>query len=232
MLPRLTQDCQPIINGQPVSEEALVRHELERARVALALLKSKLGIEGLRALLADVGEQAHHDVKARVEASAGKWLPSTAELEVKGCTAQEFLAWYGARIQASDQNTLLAAHPEHYVVTRAEDGRVDVIETSGHWGLPHRFYVQVGSDTSIAPDPEAIDPSYTLAMAGAGYLDDGTQTGIVLHQFADTVDGFRARLSIYFPAENAAEMIEGHKWHLALEFTNWVNLCLQERRAG
>ena len=53
----------------------------------------------------------------------------------------------------------------------------------------------------------------------------------MLHQFAETDTGFKAKLTIYFPAASAPEMIEGHRWHLACEFTNWVNLCI-ESQAG
>ena len=55
-----------------------------------------------------------------------------------------------------------------------------------------------------------------------GQTPDGTTIGHALHQFRETTDGFDALLAIYFPAAAPEEFIEGHRQHLAVEFTNWI----------
>jgi hypothetical protein len=96
-------------------------------------------------------------------------------------------------------------------------------------GLPSRFLVRLGNDVNAAPDPAAIDAAYPIRMTGYGYQMDGTESGGILQQFANTAEGFKAKLMIYFPAATPPELIEGHKWHLACEFTNWVNMFLDNK---
>ena len=59
-------------------------------------------------------------------------------------------------------------------------------------------------------------------MAGNLTLPDGTIIGHALHQFQETETGFDALLAIYFPAAAPEDLIEGHRQHLAVEFTNWI----------
>jgi hypothetical protein len=134
-------------------------------------------------------------------------------------------------VQANDQEALGRACPEHYVVTPTGDGRMDVIETTGGYGLPTRFFVKLGeTGASSSPRPADVDPTYPLQMAGRAWLRSGQESGRVLHQFAETQGGFKAKLTIYFPAASPPGLVEGHRWHLACEFTNWVNLCIESRK--
>jgi hypothetical protein len=59
-------------------------------------------------------------------------------------------------------------------------------------------------------------------MVGTVALANGTTIGHGLHQFREATDGFDALLAIYFPAAAPEEFIEGHRQHLAVEFTNWI----------
>lgn len=230
MSARQTESCQPFIDGIAISEEVFVRHELERARAALALMKAKLGPQGMLDLLAREREEMEQEERETVRGSAGGWTPALAELQVKGLKAQEFLEWFYARARAGDHAAMLAAHPEHYLISQTADGRLDVIETTGEWRHPSRFFAKLGvAPQEAAPNLADIDPSYPHSMAGVFTLADGLEMGRVLHQFANTDEGFKAKLIIYFPAGSEAEKIQGHKWHLAIEFTNWVNLCLKEK---
>ena len=51
---------------------------------------------------------------------------------------------------------------------------------------------------------------------------DGVAIGGVRHQFRDTTDGFHARLTVEFPMPTIGRMVKGHRWHLACEFSNWI----------
>ena len=46
--------------------------------------------------------------------------------------------------------------------------------------------------------------------------------GHALHQFRKTGSGFDALLVIYFPAAAPEDLIEGHRQHLVVEFTDWI----------
>ena len=54
--------------------------------------------------------------------------------------------------------------------------------------------------------------------AGAG----GVPIGGVRHLFRDEPNGFRARLTVEFPLTMPSYMIRQHRWHLACEFSNWI----------
>lgn len=222
----ITKYAQTAINGKEVTEVDLLRWEVQRSRVALALLRKKLGVAGLQELLKEETVESAQEMREWASKSNGKWLASTTLIEVTGLKAEQFLAWFRERVAANDQVAMGLACPEHYVVTPTPDGRLDVIETTGGYGLPDRFLVKLGEGASACPNPEDIDPEYPMLWAGRGHLHDGTEWGRVTHQFADTADGFKAKLTIYFPAGAASGLIEGHRWHLACEFTNWVNLCI------
>lgn len=223
----MTKYCRPTIKGRPVSEEELLRWEVERSRVALALLRRKLGIEGLQQLLQEETAETDREMRQWVTESNGEWAVSMTEIEVAGLKSEQFLAWFRERVAENNQTAMGLACPEHYVVTPTADGRLDVIETTGGYGLPDRFLVKLGEGASACPNPDDIDPAYPMLWAGRATLLDGTEMVRVAHQFADTENGFKAKLTAYFPANAASGLIEGHCWHLACEFTNWVNLCIE-----
>jgi hypothetical protein len=47
-------------------------------------------------------------------------------------------------------------------------------------------------------------------------------SGAIRHQFRDHGDGFSARLTIEFPALTPGRIVRTHRWHLACEFSNWI----------
>jgi hypothetical protein len=113
---------------------------------------------------------------------------------------------------------MLAAQPEHFVVTGNADATSDVVENIG----PHvcSFKIHFTGEDSAAGD---LLPDYPIRMVGHAKLADGTVTMHVLHQFRDTAAGFDAHLTIFFPeACPEAEVIEQHRQHLAVEFNNWI----------
>lgn len=55
---------------------------------------------------------------------------------------------------------------------------------------------------------------------------DGLAVGRLRHQFRNEGEGLSARLTIEFPALTPGPMIRGHQWHLASEFSNWLEAAL------
>jgi hypothetical protein len=230
MLKITTAHCQPFIEGRAISEEEFLRWEVARSREALALLRKKLGIAGIQELLEEELGNSDREHARMSHESKGNWAASTTEIDVKGVSAGDFLQWFRERVQANDQSAMGRACPEHYVVAPTDDGRLDVIETTGGWGFPTRFFAKLGETAETAcPNPDDIDSSYPMKWAGRFTLRNGEENGRVLHQFMDTAGGFKAKLTIYFPAASPPGLIEGHRWHLAVEFTNWVTLCIESR---
>ncbi len=65
-------------------------------------------------------------------------------------------------------------------------------------------------------------PIFPHQVAGVARLEDGLAIGGVRHQFRKDGDGFRALLTVEFPARVPGNMIAQHCWHLAVEFSNWI----------
>ncbi len=115
---------------------------------------------------------------------------------------------------------MLHACPDHYVIARDDRGRQLVIETTGGSPLPGAFVVDYDDVSELRTPP---DPSFPVQVAGVARLADGLAIGGVRHQFRDEGQGFRARLTVEFPSTLPRRMIAAHCWHLACEFSNWID---------
>jgi hypothetical protein len=216
-----------LIDGVEISELALLRYEVQRARIAAFLLYEKIGAQGVAALLKSEIATMEGIEREWVKRSAGEWTGSITEIRVNGGSAGGFLEWFQERVASDDQAMMFNAHPEHYALVRAPDGRVSILETIGGWKLPGLIYARFTQDEGDAA--EALDPALPVRLIGHLVSEDGEARGRVLHQFGDTSYGFRARLGIYWPAKAEPDMIKGHQWHLACEFVNWTRMYIESR---
>ncbi|MBV2152787.1 hypothetical protein [Kitasatospora sp. SUK 42] len=204
------------LDGTPRPREAVLAWELDRARAALRLLKQRLGDDRMRELLTPDTTASDADLAGWARASGGRWRTAVTELTATGIDADGFLAWWQGRLRAGDRTALLAANPEHYLADSAGE-RVEIIETIGTG--PARFLLRFHDDVPIAgPGHEA----FPVRIGGTGTLADGTEVLRVMHEFADTPDGLRIRLTVQFPEAAPDLLPTGHQWHFACEFTNWL----------
>ncbi len=218
------------IDGAVIREEDRLRKELERARIALALLKEAIGPDEMRRILKKHLDQGSADVMRWQQASGQGRKDSQTIIRVKGMKVAEFLDWFGKVNQQGNLATLLAANPEHYLVRPyAKDGRKyqELIETMGMYGEPLHCILEF--PPSVPDAEQYLDSSYPYTMIATGTLAaNGEKIGIrALHQFRDTEDGFEAKLLIQFPDHAPAELVQGHKMHLAIEFNNWIEAARQ-----
>lgn len=189
--------------------------ELAFARRALALLKARLGRQGLEDLLASDTEAGNAYLREMANRSDGQWKPATTDITVRGLSTAQFLGWFHDNL--GDMSAMQAAEPEHFVVTANEDGTSSVVENIG----PHvaSFTITFTGEEEAAGE---LLPDYPIRMVGHAQLGDGTVTMRVLHQFKDTDTGLDAHLTIFFPAACPEELFEQHRQHLAVEFGNWL----------
>lgn len=161
--------------------------------------------------------------QAGVTLSRGRRALSSVEMVVDSGTAQGFVDWFLARHADDDAPTMLAANPDHHLIARLPDGRQDVIETTGGAPLSSRFIITFGDTDGLTI---ATDDRYPVRFGGRCRLPGGTEIGAALHQFRDEDVGFSAKLGIEFPATLPQRLITAHHWHLACEFSNWVEAYL------
>ncbi|MCM2416490.1 hypothetical protein [Streptomyces sp. RKAG290] len=196
--------------------------ELFYARRALDRFRTRLGRQGLLDLLADDIEEGNAFLRECARTSDGSFKAGTTVLTTQGLTSGEFLAWMDKAF-AGDENALLAAHPEHYVMGTDSIG-ARVVENIG----PHvcSFYMGGWGTEALAwaTDADELLPEsgFPRKMSSNLFLTDGTVVGRALIQFGDTADGFTSNLTVYFPTTCPDEILEHHLRHYAVEFRNWI----------
>jgi hypothetical protein len=81
------------------------------------------------------------------------------------------------------------------------------------------------------PDFVEDEPTFPTKMTGRGYLEDGTQIMELYHQFRDHADGqgFDVDLAIYFPVAAGEDVVECHRQHLLVEFSNWSKQAFEAK---
>ncbi|MBD0676689.1 hypothetical protein [Streptomyces sp. CBMA156] len=205
-----------VIDGTEYTQGDIRQWELNRARNALTLLKSRIGDELMRELLSEDLRVADEIMAPLPDASDGAWQSAVTEMEINGITAEEFLTWWQGRLASADRTALLAANPEHYLADSA-DGVVEIIETIGSG--PLRFFLTFHDGVAIEDEGHE---TYPVRIGGTGRLTDGTEICRVMHEFGDGPRGLRIRLTIQFPASAPEHVFTGHKWHFACEFLNWL----------
>ncbi len=144
---------------------------------------------------------------------------SVVDLHVGAGSAAEFVAVFDRWTQTSDHEAMLRACPDHYVIRTDAHGRQEVLETTGGSPLPSLFRIDYSDVSSLTTPPDALFPHQ---IAGVARASDGSAIGGVRHQFRDDAGGFSARLTVEFPMPTPGRMVSGHRWHLACEFSNWI----------
>lgn len=241
-MPNHALEIQTTIAGRAVSRREIQDWEARRAVRVLRKLgvddvtgsvrqlrdrllerKLELGYVELERRLAR--ELAVADVAGAAAArlSFGRRQLCTIELRGTGGSAEIVPDWYASTIAANEVAPLLAACPDHYSLRTRADGAVEVIETTG--GSPAAVRMLFDADTRTLRSP--TDASFGTEWAGSATTNSGTVIGGIRHLFADRPDGFHARLTVEFPRLTAPHMVAAHRWHLACEFSNWIESANQ-----
>ena len=145
----------------------------------------------------------------------------TVELRGTGGSAEAMPAFYKAAMDAGDEAPLLAAAPDHWILRKRDDGIQQVIETTGGSPLASRIFLD---ENEVGPIDTPADPTFPVQWVAFGRARlDGPPSGALRHQFRDEPGGgFTARLTIEFPRVTPARFVDAHRWHLACEFSNWI----------
>lgn len=193
--------------------------DLARQRAAFTDSKLALGPDEIRRRLARDIRLAAAVARGSTRLSFGRRTTSACDLHVTGGSAGAFVDWFTDTGRDDYARSMIAANPDHFLIDTAPDGRQEVIETTGGSPLATQFFVDY-NDTSPLVTPR--DPAFPVEAAGVARTDRGLAIGGVRHEFRDEGDGFLARLCVEFPRLTAPSMIAAHRWHLACEFSNWI----------
>jgi len=230
------------IGGRLVSRSEVLAWEARRASKVLR----KLGLGGRPmdiaaqrdALVAAKLELGHAEIERRLSRelrwserltgavsalSRGRRRVCSIELACEDGSAEGVPRWYLDAMESGDEAALLLGCPDHYVLRLRGDGLQEVVETTGGAPLATRILL----DPSQVPDLRtAADPDFPVQWVAAGGIRPGATVGGLRHQFRDEPGGgFRARLTVELPATVPPHLIRAHRWHLACEFSNWIEAC-------
>lgn len=238
----MTSIIRTFMNGQEIPRAQVLAWEQQRALAVLKKLGVKPAAQDLptlhRQLLARKAELGPEGLLHRLRwelaisdraAALTAWLSrgarrySVIELLVAQGSAEQFASWYEAAARRNNQAAMLGATPDHFVLRTDANDVMDVVETNGGSPLAARFFIDM-HDLSSLRSP--IDPAFPVRLVGVARSSNGTAIGGVRHQFRNEGSGFRARLTVEFPALMLPSVLSGHQWHLASEFANWVEMAL------
>ncbi|MER7555634.1 hypothetical protein ABTZ46_01755 [Nocardioides sp. NPDC126508] len=188
-------------------------------RLRFAEAKLALGPDEIRNRLARSLRLSDLSGRATARLSRGGRVTSVCDLYVTGGDAATFVDWFMATDRSDYERSMLAANPDHFLITTTPQGRQEVIETTGGSPLPSRFLIDYDELTSLRTP---LDPTYDANASGVARTVSGHPIGGVRHQFRDTGSGFHAHLVVEFPSLLPSRLVRQHQWHLAVEFTNWI----------
>jgi hypothetical protein len=194
--------------------------DLGALREVLVARKLELGHDALERRLARELRWSSRGSPLLTGLSRGRRKLCTVELTGTGGSAEAMPPFYQRAMEAGDEAALLAACPDHYVLCARADGRQQVIETMGGSPLAARVLLDERDTRTVTTRADPAFPVQWVAVGATGVT--GPPTGAIRHQFRDEPDGFRARLTGEFPAATPPHLIRGHQWHLACEFSNWI----------
>ncbi len=203
--------------------------DVEERRAALVAAKLTLGRAETERRLAREVAWSDRATGILARRSGARRRLSVTELVASGCTAEQLPAWYEQHAREDDEAGMLAACPDHHLFRPVEDGSQEVWETTGGSPICSRFFIKIG-DTQGLVTP--IDPSFPIQLAGAARLADGTLLGGIRHQFRDEADGMRVRLTVEFPWLIGPYGPAAHRWHLAAEFSQWLETAAEAALTG
>lgn len=226
------------IDGRSVSRSEVLAWEARRAskvckklgislsgdvvasRQALVSKKMELGHDALEQLLARELRWSSRAERLIALLSRGRRRLCTIELTGTGGSAEAMPRYYQSAMENGDEAALIAACPDHYILRQDGDGVQQVIETTGGSPLAAQIFLD---DRDISAVTTPTDPAFPVQWVAVGRgRRTGQPAGAIRHQFRDEPNGFKARLTGEFPAATPPHLIRAHRWHLACEFSNWI----------
>lgn len=227
------------IDGQSVSRGEVLAWEMRRAskvckklgispspddpvaqREALVARKLELGHDALERLLERELRWSARGGRLLARLSRGRRRLCTVVLTGEGGSAEAMPRYYQRAMETGDEAALLAACPDHYVLHAEADGLQRIVETTGGSPLAARIFLDESETGAVTT---SADPEFPVQWVAAGSPSSvDPPSGAIRHQFRDEPSGFEVRLTGEFPVATPSHLIRGHQWHLACEFSNWI----------
>jgi hypothetical protein len=137
---------------------------VESLREAVTRRKAELGRSGIESALDREVRWSTRVARVTAVASRGRRATSAIELLVSRGSAASFVKWFNKCTETNNEPAMLAAHPEHYIISTRADGRQEVWETNGGSPLAARFFIDYEDTSSLRTAPS---PEYPVQVSGS-----------------------------------------------------------------
>lgn len=189
-------------------------------REVLVARKLELGHDALRRLLARELRLSERAGQLLTRLSRGRRRLCAVELTGTGGSGEAMPEHYRRAMKTADEAALLAACPDHYVLCARPGGLEEIIETTGGSPLVSQIVLD---ERNISTVTTSADPAFPVQWVATGRIGTtGPVAGAIRHQFRDDGNSFTVRLAGEFPAATPPHFLRAHQWHLACEFSNWI----------
>lgn len=206
------------ITAAGADAQALSRRIVER--------KLELGHDGIERLIKRDLRVSGLVSRFGASVSRGRRTVATTLLTCPTGKAEHLPQWYREHFGANDEQRMLAASPDHWIFRARTDGRDEVCEVAAASPFVIQMFFDEDDTSTVRTPPDA---SFPVDWAGVARTQHGTAFGAVRHQFRDETDGFQVRLNVEFPVIMLPYAITWHCWHLASEFSNWIEFANEIR---
>lgn len=201
---------------------------LEAAKLLLAQTKESLGRDEILKLYSKeiaASDEMWHDI-ANASPAKSELQAGIVNVKTRGISIFQFMMENAQVIKQNDLYTPSMIHPEHYSFN-VVNGEQIIVETFGMYKNPTYMHLISANDGYT---PIELDEDTSFAMVGYTHLaHDDFDTKIVgMHQFKECEDGLEVKLGVFLPKAAPQEMLEGHKWHLMVEFNNCLKLAAEK----
>ncbi|MDF7636704.1 hypothetical protein PT274_00300 [Leuconostocaceae bacterium ESL0958] len=219
------------MNGQGVDCAAAKEMDLDQKKEVLAQTREKLGRSKILELWADDIKESDamwQDIAAKADDSQ-PLQQAIVEVTTDNISLVQFLLFNQSLAKENNLALPSKIHPEHYYFDAGKGGTQTIIETFGMYKKPsylHLVPADDGMKKPITPDNDT-----TMAMIGKTLLADSMQdTKIIgMHQLKDKGDSMVVKLGVFLPASAPSAILEGHKWHLMVEFNNGLHIAADKK---
>ncbi|MDM4769801.1 hypothetical protein [Solimonas sp. SE-A11] len=199
---------------------------IEDERERLADAKMRVGADGMKALVAPDLVISGAAAELAVVLANDRWNVSQTEIFCNRGTAEGFADWFSRKgVSENDLRAMLVACPDHYFLQGTQPSFQEVYETVGGSVACSQFTINYRDPASL---PMTNEPDFPIVFNGAARRNNGTVIGGTNHRLRSLNDGFQLRAAIFFPPTLPPTVVPEHRWHLACEFSNWIEAYIKE----
>ncbi|MBW1605062.1 hypothetical protein [Lactobacillus sp. Sy-1] len=218
------------LNGKKQSLSELKALSLDDAKLALAQTRESIGKPKTLELFKPEIERSD-EMWQTIAKNADPNQPlqqAIVEVETDNISLIQFMLFNQSLAKENNLYLPSMIHPEHYYFDAQKGGRQVIMETFGMYKDPSYLDLQPAAIKKYPITPDADDD---LIMAGDTFLaDSGINTTIVgMHQLKNKPNGMKVKLGVFLPQSAPKEILEGHKWHLMVEFNNGLHFAVKKQ---